>query len=807
MADASSASLFAARPSLDWTLHKLTGEWPKSGEMISCPLTGHDDSTPSFNIWDEDADGLPLQYGCFGCGRKGDVMSLISEIESLQGTELGRRADELAAEEAASPAAQRKTPKGKTRKVVDLDETLRSLESGLSGPRLEGFQQYMASKGLGGEAVEVYAMDIWGWVPAERGSVAVPHRGPAGELTGIKYRARTRKWSAEGSRWPHLYGTWLDKGRSSVVLCEGESDALWAAWSMRNEPVDVLALPSGASQSIADEWLAALKGRKVFLVLDSDNAGMTAAKSWVNLRPDSLLARLPEGEDLLSCGIPVNEVLARAAVPQRSSGIIDLQGGVLVRAGGNGNNVPVADFGLNPVRELITDDGPAWEVSVIGKPGTIMIRPRDLGASSKMRAWSNLNHGAWLAGDKECQGLFSWLAAESSYLPLEETVSKAGRIGRSFVGPGFCIGSDKVRYVPPVTGNAKLADKIHITEGNVDMRALAALEQLNTPAMMSVILGWLCATLMRGKQAPAPPLFVSGESGSGKTSMISTVLGSFGFKTEMALTTTTPYGVDCMVNSCVGFPVWFDEFRGGAREDSLTRLRQLLRDAYFGQPSIKGGMTANVSELTEISTWAGIVVSGEMGTHETSHRDRMIMIDLTREGKNANALAFLKSRDVVEGLGHSLLTFLARREDVLFQVKPAGPSHAPDRLRAAMGFVEAGWDAWKQFRWEHGLHDKPVEPDFKSLAAVRALSEDPYLEAIKACEGMVTKDGHMVVQREENGDITLIPGEVVVEAKRLGIELPARAHELKAWLASRWEIEEVSGIGRRRAVRVRGMDT
>ena len=806
MADASTATLFAARPPLDWTLHRLTGEWPQVGEMISCPLPGHDDSTPSFNLWDADVNGIPQQYGCFGCARKGDVMSLIAELESIQGAELARRADELAAEEIASPAPQRKAPKARPKKIIDFAEAMRVLERGLTAPRLAGFQQYMNEKGLGGESIEVYAMDVWGWVPADRGVVAVPHRDPNGVLTGIKYRSRTRKWSAEGSRWPHLYGTWLDKGRPTVVLCEGESDALWAAWALRNEPVDILALPSGANQSIAADWLVRLQGRKVFLVLDSDSAGMTAAKAWVDMRPDSLLARLPDGEDLLSCGIPVNEILARAATPSHSSGIIDLQGGVLVRAGANGNNVPVADFGLKPVRELITDEGPAWEVCVLGNPGTTLIRPKDLGASARMRSWANLNHGAWFGGDKECQGLFSWLAAESSYLPLESTVSKAGRIGRSYVGPGFCIGADKMRYVNPVTGNAKLGSKIRIAEGNVDMRALAALEQLNTPSVMSVILGWLCATLLRGKRAPAPPLFVSGESGSGKTSMIAALLGAFGFKTEMALTTTTPYGVDCMVNSCIGFPVWFDEFRGGAREDSLTRLRQLLRDAYFGQPSIKGGMTANVSELTEITTWAGIVVSGEMGTHETSHRDRMIMIDLGREGKNAKALAFLKDSGATDGLGHSLLTFLARRPDVLFKVQPTGPITAPDRLRSAMGFVDAGFDAWKQFRWEHGLHDKPVDPGFDALASIRAKSEDPYLEAIKACEGMLTKDGHPVVSREENGDVILIPGEVVVESKRLGIELPARAHELRTWLDSRWEVEEVSGLGRRRAIRVREMD-
>jgi hypothetical protein len=776
--------------------------------MISCPMPDHDDSTPSFNLWDDDSEGVPQRFGCYGCSARGDVLELIAQLTGLTGSSLARKAEELAAAEAASgPSVQRQTAAKKPRVAVDFSSVMATLNGSVTEARLEGFGKYMEAKGMGSEAIMVYAMDVWDWAPGDRGVVAVPHRDAGGTITGIKYRALKRKWSAEGSLWPCLYGTWRDKGNQAVVLCEGESDTLWAAWALRNEPVDVLGLPSGAGATIQPEWLERVKNRRLFLVFDADRAGMVAARAWVGHRPDALLARLPEDEDLLSSGLPVSEVLARARAVTRAMGQVDLQGGLIVKNGQNGS-FPIADFGMKPVRELITEDGPAWEVALIGRPGTTLIRTRDFASGSKMRGWANLQGVTWLGGkDTDVQSLFNWMSSESSYLPLETTVPKAGKVGRSFVGPGFCIGPDKMRYTPPIVGDAQLAGKIHIVQGNVDTTAVYALERLNKPEMSSVILGWICATLMRGKRAPAPPLFISGESGAGKTTMTSTMLGAFGFGTEMALTTTTPYGVDCMVNSCVGFPVWFDEFRGGAREDSMTRLRQLLRDAYFGQPSIKGGMTSQVSQLTEISTWAGIVVSGEMGTHETSHRDRMIMIHLERDGKNGLAMQYLADhKDALTGLGHSLLTFLAARPDSLFKVKPYGPDDAPERLRNAFGFVQAGWEAWKHFRWTLGLHDAPAEPDFGLLANERAESEDPYLEAIKSCEGMVTRDQHLIVTREENGDVILIPGEVVVEAKRLGIELPARAHEMREWLASRWDVEDVSGLGRRRAVRVRGMN-
>jgi hypothetical protein len=50
----------------------------------------------------------------------------------------------------------------------------------------------------------------------------------------------------------------------------------------------------------------------------------------------------------------------------------------------------------------------------------------------------------------------------------------------------------------------------------------------------------------------------------------------------------------------------------------------------------------------------------------------------------------------------------------------------------------------------------------------------------------------------------VIPSEVIVEAKRIGIELPARTNELVAWLKRRYTVEETR-VATRRAKFVRGM--
>lgn len=794
-------------PSLDWTLLRLTGVWAQDGEMVRCPLPSHGDDTPSFNLWAIDGEGVPQRFGCFGCNRQGDVLDLVDQLEfdgKGADADVHQRAIELAREE-QKDETPRERPKPEPRDEKDLNVVLASYHDGLTGERLAAFQAILDSKGLGSEDIQQYAMDEWGWIPAERGAVAVPHWNKDKELTAIKYRSKSGKWSETGSQLSDLYGSWRDTGAPRVVLCEGESDAVWAAWSLREDKdTTVLALPGGAHQRVPQPWIDAVADRELIIALDSDEAGMDAAKRWASLRPDALLARLPEGEDLLSSGIPVEELIERAEIPRRSAGIISIEHSVFARTVKD-EIVPVADFSFVPIRELLTDEGPAWDVRLSGGQAPALLRASDLHSGQSITRWANRQGCAWLGGSGVAsQGLMNWTKARSAFLPMERAVTRAGKIGRSYVGPDFCIGADRLRYVPPILGDAKLSTRLKLQPGEWDPRAIHALEQLNDPTIMAIVLGWLTATLIRGRRAPAPPMFVGGESGAGKTNLLSATLGSFGFHTETNLTTTTPFGVDCMVNSSVGFPVWFDEYRSGAREDSMSRLRQILRDCYYGQPSVKGGMTNQATELTEVQTWAGIIFSGEMGTQETSHRDRIVVVELDPDARNRSVYNWLTTDPSrTAGMGRSLLEFLATRPDSLFRVVPQGSPELPDRFRQTLGFIQAGWEAWRHFRWEQGLRDDPPAPDLKGLAGGRQQVEDPWIEAMRACDGLYAGDSP-IVERQSDGSIVLIPSEVVVQARRLGIELPARANELVAWLRRRYEVEDTRA-GSRRAKRVKGM--
>lgn len=804
---------------LQWAFEHFFGVYV-GAEMVSCPFPGHSDSTPSFNLWSPDDDGLPTRYGCFGCGQQGDVITLIIEQRQVSFGEACRIAiDELAPEIVTTnwvPSAvvhdrHHATPQ-------ELEDILAAYRP-MTAAGFDALLGFMRRKGLGGESLERYVVEQWEWGGViELGrTVYFPHRDWEGKLTGIKYRSALTdsRWNEDGSAFPALYGAWRDHHYQNVFIAEGETDTIAAAWSLRDQEFDVFGLGSGASQNPTDEMRERLAGRTVYICGDGDHAGALANQKWYEAGITAFIVRMPEEEDLLSCGISASELIEeRSTVPRTPTPIIGVRGGKFCKLTTDEKTheeivQPIADFSFMPERELIMpeDAGPAWEGHLTGTPAPVVLRNQDLNDVRKFTQWANRNGArAFTGGVKDTQYIMNWVAGTASYMPLERATQKAGRVGRSYVGPEFCIGADKLRYVAPFAGNAGLSERLHIVRAQWDTQAIRALENLNDPGVMAVILGWLCASLMRGQRAPAPPLFIAGESGAGKTHLVSTVLDAFGFGIEANLTTTTPFGVDSFVSSTIGFPVWFDEYRSGARADSLERLRQILRDAFNGQSSVKGGMRTQATELSEVTTWAGIIVSGEMGTSETSLRDRLVYLELDPDSRNKTAYGWLHADPRrTRGLGYALLEYLAARPDALFRIPDIGDHELPDRFRQGMGFVQTGWDAWLGFRTAAGITDTPTGPTFQTLAATRTDTADPYIDLLRHCQGKLMRSGSGFIVEQTEAGVKLMTAEVIAEAEFARIDIPGRAHELLAWLKRRYPVEETRVDGRRGKLIV-GMD-
>jgi len=804
---------------IEWAVGTLLGVWaPGNGDAVQCPLPGHQDDTPSFNIWKLE-DGVPQRFGCFGCGTNGDVIDL---VQLVRGVGFGAACDIIDSEllpafKAAGWEPKQYEERRPVREDLEIIHARLADMSEFGHRTLERFCQTKADDANRPDFAlsdfREYAVAEWGWAgagPAESGfgtpAVAFPHRDAAGAVVGVKFRDPRRsggRWTQPGSRLSCFYGSWRAHGAPNVLLCEGETDTVWAAYGLREDRSwDVLGLPSGANQRVNDGQLDALRSRAlVYLAFDGDRPGLEAARRWyAALREASVparIVRLPEGEDVLSSGLTAWQIIDRATVPRDGSGTIDVRAGVFCRAQqvtrGRGQNrattttwEPVADFAFRPLRELVTEAGPAWDVRLEDDGHETVLRATDLANAGTFTRWTVQRGRAFLGPPPIVPLLLNWLAAESSYLPLETTSSKVGRIGRGYVWPGGTVGADRARYVPPPRGDAKLEGRYTLDPGPWDPLAIRALEMLNDPPAMATLLSWLTATLLRGRQAPAPALFVSGEAGAGKTVLLETVLRTLGFSdVGLTLTSTTPYAVDCAVNASIGFPVWFDEYRPAAREDSMRRLQQILRDAYNGQPSMKGGMTQNLTELTEVSTWAGLLVSGEQGTYETSHMDRLVLVALDPDTRNRKALEWLRDNPRRwAGLGRDLLEFLAAWP--LFKVRPYGDPTLPDRYQQTMGFLRAGHDAWRAFRTQAGVPGVLAEPDWERLWARRTDAEDPWLEALRFCDGKMTPGGDGAIVASGPGEVRVLPYDVVRESRAAGIDLPAGARELVIWLKRRY---------------------
>lgn len=291
---------------LEWVVGELWGLWGVGSSKVSCPNPNHGDSTPSFNLWSRDGRGCFDSFGCYGCGLRGDVIDVVqitqglsfpAALDYIDGVLLpkyqasGYQVQEVHKEDV--------TPDDIARCYNELDRDPQTLLKFLARMQMLPAREY----------VEIE----WRWAGHFLlDCVSIPHLDRDGALTGVKYRDyldRERRWGILGSRFFELYGAWRDQGRRNVVLCEGESDTVWAAHQLAGRDCDVLGLATGAGQHPTVSNLEELEGREVWIMFDGDEAGDRAAKLWKSRLARGHIVEVPAGEDLMSCNIPVAHLL------------------------------------------------------------------------------------------------------------------------------------------------------------------------------------------------------------------------------------------------------------------------------------------------------------------------------------------------------------------------------------------------------------------------------------------------------------------------------------------------------------------
>jgi len=305
---------------IDYVIERLYGQTPSRGQKIRCIAPQHNDSTPSLKLWSPVNKDILTHLMCYGCGLKGDVFDVIDMYYHSNGNTLEVAEQMLSEFESGQYSSM--TPRMR-------DESAQ-LEFNFSW---EEFQRIDTSdamihallirKQLFGKLPMEYCRDEWRWIGSKRGQgcVAMPHFTRTDAITGVKLRSAldlTNKYGFDWSQYPELYGSWRDKGQQLVLLCEGETDATYAAFQLLSKPWDVFAIPTGVSQHPTPAMKEQLSGRDVHIVFDADDRGKEGRKRWAEELLGAVnsiaLHDLPLGHDICTYPGTILEILEKKEV-------------------------------------------------------------------------------------------------------------------------------------------------------------------------------------------------------------------------------------------------------------------------------------------------------------------------------------------------------------------------------------------------------------------------------------------------------------------------------------------------------------
>jgi len=268
---------------IDWVIERLFGRTPNRGQKIQCIAPQHPDTTPSLKLWSPSNPNILTRLHCYGCGLKGDVFDVIDMAYHSNGRTLEVAEQMLA--EFESGQYNSMTPRMR-------DESAQ-LEFSFSWEEFQRIDTsdamihaFLIRKKLWGKLPMEYCRDEWRWIGSKRGQgcVAMPHFTRTDAITGVKLRSTldlTNKYGFEWSQYPELYGSWRDKGQKLVVLTEGETDCVYAAFQLLNSPYDVFAIPTGVSQHPSPAMREQLTGRDLHIIFDADERGNEGRKHWM----------------------------------------------------------------------------------------------------------------------------------------------------------------------------------------------------------------------------------------------------------------------------------------------------------------------------------------------------------------------------------------------------------------------------------------------------------------------------------------------------------------------------------------------
>ena len=266
-----------------------------------CPLSGHTEKSPSFNVYD---DG---KFSCFGCGRSGNIFQFLEDVLSIEfkaaveivKNEVGHKSSweeskqkvESTFKAVAEPKTCKTIPLSAWKKLEDAlansPEAIHYLdkERGITLATAQqlrlGFAQNIGS--LAGQDGADIADKGWIALPCICGDV----------ITSIKYRSiAAKKFSRQPGMATALWNTETIDVFEPLYVTEGEFDAC----VLEQAGFRAVSVPSAGTKLTPEMKDLLMKSSMVVLSGDTDDTGSGyMQKLWKELGERTYLLTWPEG--------------------------------------------------------------------------------------------------------------------------------------------------------------------------------------------------------------------------------------------------------------------------------------------------------------------------------------------------------------------------------------------------------------------------------------------------------------------------------------------------------------------------------
>ncbi len=231
------------------------------GWLGHCPLPIHEDSNPSFQVFED-----TQRFYCHGCNSKGDVISFIRAITGCSFSEALRILDGEPKGEIIPIVTKSDPPKRVGEKLEAYYQKIFD-----SSSKWEGYEYSV--KSIGGISSEAWKQLGVAWSD-EKKCWVIPARNAACEIVGFQFRG------TDGSKW-YLTGTRLGLFIPRVpvpkvaYICEGASDC----GALLSAGLYAFARPSAlAGIDMVVEFAHSHNIERVIIMSDNNDAGKIGAK-------------------------------------------------------------------------------------------------------------------------------------------------------------------------------------------------------------------------------------------------------------------------------------------------------------------------------------------------------------------------------------------------------------------------------------------------------------------------------------------------------------------------------------------------